>query len=51
MAMDGAYAEAPAFGRQVYRCGKPVLGMHLIRQFHASWQEMFLQPGVERVKA
>lgn len=34
MAMDGAYAEAPAFGRQVYRCGKPVLGMHLIRQFH-----------------
>lgn len=34
MLAEGKYDESPSFGTQELRCGRPVLGMHLIRQFH-----------------
>lgn len=34
MLMEGKYDESPNYGTQDLRCGRPVLGMHLIRQFH-----------------
>eukprot|EP00434_Breviolum_minutum_P014726 symbB.v1.2.012985.t1/scaffold909.1/size153080/4 len=34
MLTSGFYEESPVYGNQMLRCGQPILGLHMIRQFH-----------------